>query len=191
MRDEVRLHTPIEVTREDVENILVEHCEDEAAVAQVSEQLHGAAERAAEALNHALSVDIFDLLAQGWAQVPAVQTAVQLSALTQRPQTLINLDQHEIASTSHVVLDTHVAEQALPPLQFTLELLADIESATLAADKGRIDVVALGAASVRARLTYKGVLVKEHATEISGVPRDRSPERATDADQPATVDFPI
>jgi hypothetical protein len=52
-------------------------------------------------------------------------------------------------------------------------------------------VVALGAASVRARLTYEGVLVKELATEVTSVLRDNSPERATDAERPATVDFPI
>lgn len=191
MRDELRLHAPIRVTLEDVEKILGEQCKDELAVAEAFGQLRADAERATEALNRALAVDVFDVLAQGWAQVPSMQTAVQLSALTQRPQTLVNLDRHEIVSTSRVVLDTHLGNEALPPLHLTLELLADVRSASLVACDGRIDVIALGETSVSARLTYRGLLVKEHATEVAGIPRDASPERATDAERPDTVDFLI
>jgi hypothetical protein len=85
-------------------------------------------QRAAEELNHALEVDIFEVLAQGWVRVPAVNTAVQLSALMQGPPALVNLDRHNIASTSDVVLDCSVAQSALPPLKLTLEIVADIQA---------------------------------------------------------------
>src|SRR4029453_3192060 len=192
MPNQVRLHSPIELTGDDVEKALVEQGKDESAVAQVFEQLRGAAaERAAEELNHALELDIFDILAQGWAQLPAVNTAVQLSAMTQAPPALINLDRHNITSTSRVVLDTHVAESALPPLQLTLEIVADVQNATLATRDGRIDLVALGEAAILARLKYKGVLVKEHATGVSGVPRDPFRRRPPDTDRPASIDIAI
>ena len=192
MHNQVRLHVPIEVTGDDVERALFEQSKDESAVARVFERLRGAAaERAAKELNRALAVDIFDVLAQGWAQVPAVHTAVQLSALTRGPPALVNVDRHNIASTSLVVLDTSVAESALPPLELALEIVADVQRATLTARDGGIDLVALGEASVLARLKYKSVLVKEHATGISCVPRDPFKPRPSAPERPASVDIPI
>jgi hypothetical protein len=192
MHSHARLHVPIEVTGDDVERALFEQSKDESAVARVFERLRGAAaERAAKELNRALAVDIFDVLAQGWAQAPAVHRAVQLSALTRGPPMLVNVDWHNIASTSLVVLDTSVTERALPPLELALEILADVRFATLTARDGGIDLVALGEASVLARLKYKSVLVKEHATGISCVPRDPFMSRPSAPERPASVDIPI
>ncbi|RPH68105.1 MAG: hypothetical protein EHM83_00160 [Burkholderiales bacterium] len=192
MHDAVRLSAPIEVTRDDVERALFEQSTDELAVARVFDRLRGAAaKRAAEALNHALEVDIFEVLAQGWARLPAVRSAVQRSALMEVPPALVNLGRHNIASTSRVVLDSSVAQSALPPLTLTLEIVADVLSATLAAREGRIELVALGEASVVARLKYKSVLVKEHATGVSGVLRDPFKRQPSAPDRQASVDIQI
>ena len=192
MHNDVRLRAPIEVTGDDVEMALFVQSLDEPAAARVLDRLRGAAaERAAEELNHALDIDIFEMLAQAWARVPAVNTAVQLSALVQGPPALVNLDRHNIASTSRLVLDSSVAQRALPPLMLTLEIVADVQSATLAASEGRIEVVALGEASVIARLKYKGVLVKEHATGVSGAPRDPFKRGPSAPDRQASVDIQI
>jgi hypothetical protein len=190
--NDIRLHAPIEVTGDDVERALFEQSKDEVAVARLFDRLRGpAAERAAEELNHALEVDIFDVLAQGWARVPAVRTAVQLSALMQGPSALVNLDRHNLGSTSRLVLDGSVAQSALPPLELTLEIVTDVQTATLAAREGRIELVALGEACVIARLKYKSVLVKEHATGFSGVPRDPFQHRPSVLDREASVDIQI
>ena len=142
---------------------LAEQGKDDSAVEQVFERLRGvAAERAADELNRALDIDILDVLAQGWIQIPAMHRAVQLSALTRGRPELIGVQRHNIASASHVVLDTRVAGSSLPPLELSLEIVVDVQSATLAARDGRIEVVALGEATVLARLKYKSVLVKEH-----------------------------
>jgi len=192
MHNDVRLRAPIEVTGDDVEMALFVQSLDEPAAARVLDRLRGAAaERAAEELNHALDIDIFEMLAQAWARVPAVNTAVQLSALVQGPPALVNLDRHNIASTSRLVLDGSVAQRALPPLTLTLEVVADVQSATLAASEGRIEVVALGEASVIARLKYKGVLVKEHATGVSGAPRDPFKRGPSTPDRQVSVDIQI
>jgi hypothetical protein len=192
MHKDVRLRARIEVTGDDVERALFEQSKDESAVAQMFDRLRGAAaERAAEELNHALEVDFFEVLAQGWARVPAVSTAVQLSALMRGPPALVNLDRHNIASTLRVVLDSSVAQSALPPLKLTLEIVADVQSATLAASEGRIEVVALGEASVIARLKYKSVLVKEHVTGVSGVRCDPFKRRPSALDRQGAVDIPI
>jgi hypothetical protein len=192
-QQQVRLHAPIEVNGDDVERALFEQSNDESAVARVFERLRGAAaERAADELNRALDVDILDVLAQGWVHVPAMHRAVQLSALTRGPPPmLLKVERHNIASTSHLVLDTRVAGSSLPPLELVLEIVVDVQSATLAARGGRIDLVALGEATVLARLKYKSVLLKEHATEITGTPRDSSESRPTAIERPASVDFPI
>ena len=123
--------------------------------------------------------------------MPAVRNAVQLSAMTQGPPELVNLDQHEIASTSRVVLDSSVAQSALPPLELTLEIAAGVQGATLAAREGRIELVALGDASITARLTYRNVVVKEHATGISGVARDPFKRQPSAPDGRAGVDIQI
>jgi hypothetical protein len=192
MGNDVKLRAPIEVTGDDVERALFEQSLDEPAVARVFDRLRGAAsERAAEELNRALEVDIFEVLAQGWARVPAVRNAVQLSALVQGPPALVNLDRHDIASTSRVVLDSSVAQSALPPLKLTLEIVAGVHSATLAAREGRIELVALGDASIIARLKYRSVLLKEHATGISGAPRDPFKRQPSAPDRQANVDIPI
>jgi hypothetical protein len=190
--EQVRLHTPIEVNGAAVETALFEQSKDECAVARVFELLRGApAERAADELNRALDVDMLDVLAQGWVQVPAMHGAVQLSALTRGPPLLVKVEWHTIASTSHLLLDTCVAGSSLPPLELALEILVDVQSATLAAREGRIDLVALSEATVLARLKYKSVLLKEHAAEISGTPRDPSAPRPPAPERPASVDFPI
>ncbi|MBS1135761.1 MAG: hypothetical protein H6R02_2902, partial [Burkholderiaceae bacterium] len=82
-------------------------------------------------------------------------------------------------------------ESALPPLELALEIVADVQSATLSARDGGIDLVALGEASVLARLKIKSVLVKEHATGISCVPRDPFKVRPSSPERPASVDIPI
>jgi PASTA domain len=192
-REQARLHAPIEVSGDDVERALFEQSKDQSAVARVFERLRGvAAEHTADELNRALDVDILDVLAQGWVQMPAMHRAVQLSALTRGPPPmLLKVERHNISSTSHLVLDTRVGGSSLPPLELVLEIVVDVQSATLAAREGRIDLVALGEATVLALLKYKGVLVKEHATEISGTPRDPSEPRPPAAKRPASVDFPI
>lgn len=191
MGNDVRLREPLSVTGDDVERALFEQSMDELAVAHVFHRLRGiASERAAEELNRALEVNIFDVLSEGWAKVPGVRNAIQLSGLVKGPPALVNLDWHNIVSKSHVVLDASVAETALPPLNLTLEIVASIQSAALAARDGRVELFALGDASVVARLKYKSVLLKEHATSISGAPRDPF-KRQTSIDRQASIDIQI
>jgi len=73
----------------------------------------------------------------------------------------------------------------------TLEIVATIQSATLAAHSGRIELVALVDASLIARLRYGTVLLKEHATDIAGAPRDPFKRQASATDRPANVDIQI
>ena len=192
MGNDVRLREPLHVTGDDVERALFEQSMDELAVAHVFDRLRGvASERAAQELNRALEVNIFEVLAEGWAKVPGVRNAIQLSALVNGPPALVNLDSHNIISKSHVVLDSSVAQSALPPLNLALEIVASIQSAALAARDGRVELVALGDASIIARLRYKSVLLKEHATGISGAPRDPFKRQASATDRQANVDIQI
>ena len=192
MGNDVKLREPLCVTGDDVERALFEQSMDELPVAHMFDRLRGvASERAAEELNRALEVDIFAVLSEGWTKVPGVRNAVQLSALVKGPPALVNLDWHNIISKSHVVLDSSVAETALPPLNLTLEIVANIQSAALAARDGRVELVALGDASVVARLKYKSVLLKEHATVIAGAPRDPFKRQASALDRQAGVDIQI
>ncbi|HQR70254.1 MAG TPA: hypothetical protein PLE54_06600 [Burkholderiaceae bacterium] len=192
-REQVWLLAPIEVGGNAVGRALAEQGKHESAVARVVDRLtRAAAEGAADELNRALDVDILDVLAQGWVQVPELHGAVLLSAMNRGPPVLAKFEvPHSITSSSYLVLDTRVAGSALPPLELALEIVADLQSATVAVSEGRIDLVALGEATVRARLTYKGVLVTEHATEIVGTPRDPSETQPDVTERPASVDIPI
>jgi hypothetical protein len=192
MHNDVRLCAQIQVTGDDVERALFEQSRDELAVAREFDRLRGAAaERAAEALNHALEIDIFEVLADGWAKVPMVRSQIQLDALLQGPPPLVNFGRHRIDSTSHVVLDSSVEQSALPPLKLALEVVADVGSATLVVREGRIELVALGEVSILARLRYESVLLKEHATSVWGVMRDPFRRQPSVADRETTVDIQV
>ena len=192
MSSGIKLQTPINVSSDDIERALLEQAKDEPQIARVHEQLRGStAQRAADELNRALNVDAFETLARGWASVPTVRNAVQLSALMSGPPTILRLEQHNMTSMSTLVLESHIADTALPPLRLGLQLIAGVQSATLAVRNGRIELVALGKASVIARLTYRKFLVKEHATTLEGAARDPFKHQHTVTDRPADVDIPI
>ena len=193
MNNGIKLRAPIDVSSDDVEKALLELAKDEPAIARAYDHLRGPAiQLAADRLNEVLDINAFDLLASGWANVPAVRNAVQLSVLMPGPPAIVRLDQHNITSTSYPVLNINAAPSALPALKLTLELIVGVQSATLAVRDGRIELVALGKASVIARLKYKDVLVKEHSTGVEGALRDPfRHERAASDPQTADVDFHI
>ena len=188
----IKLRAPISVSSADVEKALFEQAKEEPAVARAYEQLSGAAaQRAADELNQVLNIDAFDVLSRGWAAVPAVRNAVQLSALMPGPPAIVRLEEHTMTSNSTLVLESQVEDTALPPLKIALQLIAGVQSATLAVREGRVEVVALGKASVIARLVYKKFLVKEHATGIEGAARDPFKHQRAAGDRRADVDIPI
>lgn len=192
MNNSIKLRAKIEVSGEDLDRALAEHAKGEPSVSRVLDSLRGpAAKLAADELNQALDMNVFEVLAQGWGQVPAVRNAVQLSTLIQGPPSIVRLDQHSIASTLYPVLNVKVGDSALPELRLTLEINVGVQSATLAVRDGRFELLALGKASVTARLTYKSVLLKEHATTVEGALRDPFRHERVASDQPVTIDIPI
>jgi len=179
------------VSPDDIERAFLEHAKNEPAIASVCDPLRANAARAAEELNHALDVDLFEVFARVWITVPSVRRAVQLSALTPTPPAIIRLDEHVIRSTSYPVLGVNVADNSLPELRLTLELVANIQNATVAACDGQVELVAIGAASVGARLNYKSVLLKELATTVEGSRPDPFRSQRSESGRPAKVDFHI
>src|SRR5688572_9217946 len=124
MSSAIKLQTPITVSSGDVERALIEQAKDEPKVARAQEQLRGErAQRAADELNRALDVDAFDMLSRGWASVTSVRSALQLSAMMPGPPAIVRLEQHNVTSTSNLVLESHWGGTALPPLQLTLQLI--------------------------------------------------------------------
>jgi hypothetical protein len=192
MSSAIKLQAPITVSSGDVERALIEQARDEPEVARLQEQLLGSsAQRAADELNRALDIDAFELLSRGWGSVTSVRNAVQLSAMMPGPPAIVRLEQHNVTSTSTLVLESHLGETALPPLQLGLQLVAGVQSAALAVRNGRFELLALNKASVIARITYKKFLVKEHSTSIEGAPRDPFRHQGTATDQRTDVDIAI
>jgi len=192
MNSAIKLRAPIKLSSENVERALFEQAKEEPEVARSREQLRGpSAQRAADELNRVLDIDAFEILSRGWASVTSVRNAVQLSAMMPSPPAIVRLEQHNMTSTSTLVLESHVAGRALPPLRLTLQLITGVQSATLAVRDGRFELVALEKASILARLSYKNSLIKEHATGIEGAARDPFRHQRAMADQKADVDIPI
>jgi hypothetical protein len=200
MNDTIQLRTPITLSGEDIEKALFEQAKEVPSVSRASGHLRGSvAKRAADELNQVLDLDIYELFARAWTTVPRVRNAVQFSALrlgtvkvsemTSAPPAVIKLDEHTIVSTSYPVLSIDVPHDALPELRLTLKIAAQISNAKLTFHDGRIEVLALGDASMHARVSYKDVLLKEHVTDVQGAPRDPL------MDQPAAtapgVDFHV
>ncbi len=89
----IKLHMPITVSSGDVERALIEQAKDEPKVARAQERLRGSsAQRAADELNRKLDIDVFDMLSRGWASVPSVRSALQLSAMMPGPPTIVRLE---------------------------------------------------------------------------------------------------
>ena len=192
MSSAIKLQMPITVSSGDVERALIEQAKDEPKVARAQEQLRGSsAQRAADELNRALDIDVFDMLSRGWASVTSVRSALQLSAMMPGPPTIVRLNQHNVTSTPTLVLESHLGDTALPPLELALQLIAGVQGAALAVRNGRFELLALDKASLSARLTYKKFLVKEHSTNIEGAPRDPFRHQRTATDQQTDVDIAI
>lgn len=191
MDDGIRLGTPLDFSQGDVERALFEYAKEEPAVSEARQSLQRAAPAAAAELNRALDVDVLDTLRRGWATVPAVSRALQLSALKAAPPVIIRLDEHSVSTTSHLVLGIDVAQKALPELRLALELKVDVQSATLAVREGKIELVALADASVVARLKYKTVLLKEHTSGVNGARRDPFRNQPAPTERRGSVDIQI
>ncbi|MGH6610126.1 MAG: hypothetical protein ACRECQ_07710 [Burkholderiaceae bacterium] len=198
MNDSIRLREPIAVSADDVERALSMQAREVPLVARSLGSLRESnAERAADELNQVLDIDVFELFARAWTRLPRVRNAVQFSALkfgavkvadmTSAPPAIVKLDEHTITSTSYPVLSTELPHDALPELKLTLEVVAHVPSATLTFYDGRIELLSLGDASVRARIKYKDVLLKEHAAAVEA---PRNPLRDHPA-APASIDFQV
>ena len=173
MRDRLKLDTPITVSGDDIEKAWAEQAKEVSAVSSVADLLHGVtAERAAAELNPTLDIDVFTWFARGWATVGAVRDAMQRSLLAPDPPSIIQLDQHSLASTSNLVLNTEVPNITLPELVIVMVFSASVASATLGIRDGGIELLALGEATVEARLFYGDLLLKQHVASVEGAARD-------------------
>src|SRR4030095_360441 len=162
-------------SRYDMEKAWAEQAKEVSAVLSVVDLLRGVpAERAAAEVNPTLDIDVFTWLARVWATVEAVRNAMQRSLLALDPPSIIRLDQHSLVSTSHLVLHTDAPNIALPDLVLALALSANVTSATLGIRDGGIELLALGEASVVARLFYGDLLLKQHVATGEGTARDAS-----------------
>ncbi len=201
MDDAIKLGAPIRLSGEDVERALGEQAREVPSVSRAYGSLRAAAQRAADELNQVLDIDVFELFARAWTTVPRVRNAVQFSALklgntkvidlTSAPPAVVKLDEHTITSTLYPVLCIDGPPDALPELRLTLEIVANVPSATLTFHDGRIELLALGKASMRAQIKYKDLLLKEHATDVQGAPRDPFKDQPAVPGTAAGVDFQL
>ena len=173
MRDRLKLDTPIKVSGDDIEKAWAQQAKEVSAVSSVADLLRGVtAERAAAELNPTLDIDVFTWFARGWATIGAVRDAMQRSLLAPDPPSIIQLDQHNLASTSNLVLNTDAPNIALPALVLAMVFSASVASATLGIRDGGIELLALGEATVVARLFYGDLLLKQHVASVEGAARD-------------------
>jgi hypothetical protein len=187
MRDRLKLDTPITVSGDDIEKAWAEQAKEVSAVSSVLELLRGVtAERAAAELNTTLDIDVFTWFARGWTTVEAVRDAMQRSLLAPDPPSIIRLDQHSFASTSQLVLNADAPNVTLPELVLAMVLSASVASATLGIRDGGFELLALGEATVVARLFYGDLLLKQHAATVEGAARDPFRHRRP-AEQPVSL----
>ena len=173
MRDRLKLDTPITVSGDNIEKAWAEQAKEVSAVTSVVDLLRGVtAERAAAELSPTLDIDVFTWFARGWATVGVVRDATQRSLLAADPPSIIQLDQHRLASTSNLVLNTEVANITLPKLVIVMVFSASVAGATLGIRDGGIELLALGEATVDVRLFYGDLLLKHHVASVEGAARD-------------------
>ena len=173
MGNRVHLDTQITVSGRDIENAWAAQAKELPTVSNLLELLRGAtAERAAAELNPALDIDVFQWLARGWTTIGAVRNAMRHSLVAPDPPSIMRLDQHTVASGSQLVLNTYAPDIVLPELVLALVLTANVTSATLGIRDGGIELLALGDATLIARLSYGDLILKQHVASVEGAARD-------------------
>jgi hypothetical protein len=159
------LHDFIGLSSADIEKAMAEQARDGGAAQEAVTQLGGFAARVgADEINKALDLDMYDLLAHGWAKVQAVRDAAAKSRATPGQTTMVTLGQHELTHSCHPVLAFYVGDAPLPELKLTLELVARFKSVALSIADSTLHGLAPGDASAVVRLKYKTVKIKEQAT---------------------------
>ncbi len=165
MSDPTRLHDLITLAAPDIEKALAEQAKDGEATGEAVASLGSFAARVgADEINKSLDLDLYDLLAHGWAKVEAVREAAAKSRATPGQTTMVTLGKHELTHACEPVLVFYVADAPLPELKLTLELVARFKSVALAVSDATLHALAPGDASAVVRLKYKGVKLKEQAT---------------------------
>lgn len=119
---------------------------------------------AAEEINKSLSdVNMYDVLAHGWAKARALRTAATTSRTSGKP-TVVSLGEHDFKYTCNPVLELHAGEIPLPEIKLTLELTARFKSVEMSVVDGKLSAISPGSASVIARLKYGSAMLVEKNT---------------------------
>jgi hypothetical protein len=123
-----------------------------------------AASIAAQELNKALDVDIFELFAEAWIKARSIKEYGDRAKHPPGESAVVTLGETELTSTSYPVLELSVSGMKLPVLKFTLELVAKFETVQLAISDARIRSMKPGEAAVVVRLKYGDATLKEVST---------------------------
>jgi hypothetical protein len=171
MSGTIGLRSLVDLSKEDVERALAEHGRSNADVTHSLEHLGDfAASVAAQELNKVLDADVYKLLAQAWIKVAAVREAAARSKATPGQPTLVALSSQEFTYSCEPVLKLYIADVALPELRLNLEVTARFSGVRLSIADSRLRSFAPGDASAVARLTLKGVKLKEKITPVWKLP---------------------
>lgn len=165
------LHDLLRIDAHDVERALAAQAREDPSVSMVQRQLAGLPSRiGAERLNEAMAVDVFDLLAPAWAEVPAVREALARSAKAPSRSSVVTLGAHEIVATVRPILALSMAQAALPELILTLLVRARFGSAALVVRGRRIETVAPRDAGISVQLAYGELVLKDESVPMWQVP---------------------
>ena len=110
--------------------------------------------RAADAVHDVLGMDIFEIIARGWAKAVELREYNDPVKYPPDKESKTHLFEHKLTANLHPVIEVTILGFGRTKLRFTLELTATFRSAELHIKGGRIVAVAAGDCSASAQLKY-------------------------------------
>ncbi|HKC03724.1 MAG TPA: hypothetical protein VKC17_10520 [Sphingomicrobium sp.] len=106
-------------------------------------------------------LDAFEWLAKGWCTANELRDLAKQTAGDPNAEKELPLAKHPLTVVVHPVVTIHCDPIALPPLRFTLELVAQIESAVLLIRGGKLAAIEAATLTPSATLSYEDAELKK------------------------------
>jgi hypothetical protein len=140
------------------------HVKKGAASADAPDWADFSASLAADRLNEALNIDVFELLAEAWLKFKQVRDCADPSKHPPGEVTLVQLKEVTVTSRNAPFLRPTSNGAALMELRFELELVAKFDTLELVIRDAHIRSLRPGAAQALVSLKYGASKLAEHAT---------------------------
>jgi hypothetical protein len=148
-----------------------QHIHDSVAQDSAQAMVWGAVKsEAAECLEKALNLDVFEVFGRVWAKARELKEYADVKKYPPDQTVIVHLGKHDLVAKEKPVLDVMIGGVQLPVLEFALNLTAHFEAVALTVRGGRIYTITPGDCSAKAELKYGDAKLASNETPKLHVP---------------------